>query len=238
MTLNLCSNAQQFDTKIVQGFADNLLTAKGFNAKISKTLPMIDDLGVVVLEQPYREFPSIILIKKDSQSNKWIRVFECLSPGIQDNPSGLLDWHTKGCGVDFEVNKDSIYSFHGKIVTSLIESSLDKKGGVIIAYQNFIHMNTSDSTEKKSFDPYTIDKTKYYDFANDLLEDRYKGYPSKECIMFDSPKVADCSFKKENGLYKITAFTNNNQVWVYTFGGVDSNSKYLIDKKIEVKKTR
>jgi len=135
-------------------------------------------------------------------------------------------------------NSDSIYSFHSKIITSLIESSLDKKGGVIIAYQNFIHMNTSDSIEEKSFEPYTIDKTKYYEFANDLLDFRNKGYPLKECVMFDSPKVSDCSFKKENGLYKITAFTNNKQVWIYTFEGVDLNYKYLIDKKIEVKKTR
>jgi len=107
-TLNSCSNSQQLDTNIIQGIANNLLIAKGFNAKVSKTLPIIDDLEVVVLEQSYREFPSIILIKKDSKSNKWIRVFECLSPGIQDNPSGLLDWHTKGCGIDFEVNEDSI----------------------------------------------------------------------------------------------------------------------------------
>lgn len=236
MILNSCSNSQQLDTIIIQGFADNLLIAKGFNAKISKTLPIIDYLQVVVIEPSYREFPSIILIKKDSKNNKWIRVFECLSPGIQDNPSGLLDWHTKGCGVDFQVNKDSIYSFHSKTVTSLIESSIDKKGGVIIAYQNFIHMNTSDSTEQKSFEPYTIDKTKYYDFANDLMDNRYKGYSPKECIMFDSPKIVDCIFQKDKGLYKITAFTNNNQVWIYTFAGVDSDYKYLVDKKIEVKK--
>jgi hypothetical protein len=56
--------------------------------------------------------------------------------------------------------------------------------------------------------------------------------------MFDSPKIVDCSFKKENGLYKITASTNNNQVWIYTFGGVDSNFKYLVNKIIKVEKKR
>lgn len=237
MILNACSNSQQLDLKIIQGFADGLVISKEFTAKVSKTLPIIDDLQVVVLEQSYREFPSIILIKKDSKSSKWIRVFECLSPGIQDNPSGLLDWHTIGCGVDFEVNNDSIYLFHSKVVTSLIESSIDIKGGVIIAYQNFIHINTSDSTKQKSFEPYTIDKTQYYDFANDLMDNRFKGYPPKECIMFDSPKIVDCSFQKENGLYKITASTNNKQIWIYTFKGIDSDFRYLIDKKIEVKKT-
>jgi hypothetical protein len=238
MILNSCYNSREIDTKAIQEFSNNLIIAKGFNAKITKILPILDDLEVVVIEKPYREYPSIIVIKKDPQSSKWVRVFECLSPGIQDNPSGLLDWHTKGCGVDFEVDKESVYSFHSKIVTSLIESSLDKKGSVIIAYQNFIHMNTSDSTEQKSFEPYTIDKTMYYDFANDLMDNRYKGYSSKECIMFDSPKITDCSFTKEDGLFKISAVTNNHQIWIYTFDGVNNNFRFLTNKKIEVKKAR
>lgn len=230
------SKSQQLDKEVIQGFANNLLISKAYNAKINKTLPIVDNIQVVVLEPSYREFPSVILLKKDSRG-KWNRVFECLSPGIQDMPSGLLDWHTKGCGVDFEVNNDSVYEFHSEVVNALIESSLDKKGGVIIAYQNFIHMNTADSSEQKYFEPYTIDKTNYYDFANKLMDNKYENYSAKECIMFDTPQTIDCSFENDNGEYKLITKTNNNQTWIYTFKNIDSELKYLIDKKIEVKNT-
>ena len=235
--MTLRSNSQQLDKEVIQVFANNLLISKAYNAKIKIVSPIVDDIQVVVLESSYREFPNVFLLKKDSKG-KWNRVFECLSPGIQDKPSGLFDWHTKGCGVDFEVNKVSVYEFHSKVINALIESSLDKKGGVIIAYQNFIHMNTADSSEQKSFEPYTIDKTKYYDFANKLMDNKYVNYSAKECIMFDTPQIIGCSFEKDNDQYKLVTQTNNNQTWIYTFKNIDSEMKYLIAKKIEVKNTR
>ena len=232
-----CSKSQQLDKEVIQILANNLLLSNTYSAKIKKILPIVDDIQVVVLEPSYREFPSIILLKKNS-IGKWNRVFECLSPGIQDNNSGLLDWHTIGCGIDLTVDEVSVYEFHSKVVYAMIESSIDKNGGVIIAYQNFIHINVVDSSEQKSFDSYTIDKTKYYDFANKLMDNKYKNYPAKECTMFDMPKIIDCSFKKDNGEYKLISITNNNQTWIYTFKNIDSELKYLIDKKIEVKKTQ
>jgi hypothetical protein len=238
--LILCSSIQSQDLKLgdIQKLIDDIVISKNFQGNIKMILPLVDNIQVVVVEIGYREYPGILLIKKDSKTNTWKRSFECLSPGIQEKPSGLLDWHTKGLGVDFIAGRDSIYTFDSKIIQSLIESSIKRKGSVIIPYQNFIHMNTSDSKVQKKFTPYTIDKTHYLDFANSLTNNKYKSYPSKECIMFDTPKIVDCKFFKEKNKYKISVNTDNNQTWNYEFDDIDSNFKYLINKKIEVSNSR
>jgi hypothetical protein len=238
MFFSSCSHSQELKINEIQNIANEILISKNFHVNINTVLPIIDEIQVVVLDLPYREFPSIILITKDSKTNKWKRIFECLSPGIQDNPSGLLDWHVKGSGVDFQTDSITIYSFHSRVVTNFVESIIKDKGGVIIPYQNFIHMHTADSLKSTTFSPYTIDKTCYYDFANILMENKYKNYQANDCMMFDSPKILKCSFTKVNNKYSIRAITNNSQIWLYTFDGIDSNYMYLLNKKIEVTNSR
>lgn len=233
--LNSCNNSQNLKIEEIKKFADELIISKEFKTHVIKTVPSIDNIQIALLEMPYREFPSIIILKWNEKDKKWIRTFECLSPGIQNNPSGLLDWHTKSCGIDFTTNDTEIYHFTDKVVTAMVESTLEKRGSVFIPYQNFFHMNTADSLGQKDFEPYTIDKTEYLDFANKLFENKYNDYPTNQCMMFDTPKTSEITFRKVNGLYEIHAFTNNSQEWIYTFDGVDDNYRYLTNKKIVVK---
>src|SRR6201996_8636488 len=107
-------------------------------------VPSVTGVLVVALEMPYRLFPSTVIINKDTLTHRWTRVFECLSPGIQNTPSGLTDWHTKGMALDFFINKTMRnYDFNNEKVKAQVESSFDVKGEVIIPYQNFIHTNTA-----------------------------------------------------------------------------------------------
>ncbi|MGZ3813215.1 MAG: hypothetical protein ACXVB0_00410 [Mucilaginibacter sp.] len=227
--------SQNLNNEQIQSIANKLLISNKYKVHIKKVLPIVNDIQVVVLDLPYREFPGIILISKNKATGKWERTFECLSPGIQDKPSGLLDWHTKGEGVDFMIDNVKIYSFEDKKIKAVVETSIKKDGPVVIPYQYFIHMNTA-SSNPPGYAPYTIDKTQYFDLANILFDDLYKGYPQKECTMFDTPAIQDCEFTFNNNSYTITATTSSNQVWTYTFEGIDGQNRYLLNKKIAVRK--
>jgi hypothetical protein len=227
---------QELTKQQIQMVANNLLISKKYHVKIKKVLPPINGVDVVLLDIPYREFPSIVILTKDKSDDKWNRVFECLSPGIQEKPSGLLDWHTVKVGVDFMIDGMKTYDFKNEKVRAMVESSIKIKGGVIIPYQNFIHMHTSNSPNSPDFVPYTIDKTQYFDLANLLFDDRYKDYPNGTCTMFDTPAIIECEFIFENNHYVIKATTDTKQIWTYTFEGIDEQNRYLIDKKVTVKK--
>ena len=54
--------------------------------------------------------------------------------------------------------------------------------------------------------------------------------------MFDTPGIKDCEFNFAGNLYTIKAITELNQVWTYTFEGIDAQNRYLINKIITVKK--
>jgi hypothetical protein len=227
--------AQDLNNEQIRSIAAHLLISKNYKLHVKKVLPVINGVQVVALDMPYREFPSIIIINKDKSSGKWVRVFECLSPGIQDKPSGLLDWHTKGEGVDFMLDNMSTCRFADKKIKAVIQTSVKKDGAVIIPYQYFIHMNTAENAPA-GFSPYTIDKTQYFDFANTLYDGTYKNYPVKDCTMYDTPGIKDCEFKFVNSLYTIKVITDSGQVWTYTFEGIDTQNRYLLNKKITVSK--
>jgi len=229
--------AQDLNNEQIKSIAGHLLISKNFNVHVKKALPVINGIQVVVLDMPYREFPSLIIINKDKSTGKWVRVFECLSPGIQDKPSGLLDWHTKGDGVDFMLDNMPACTFADKKIKTVVETSVKKDGVVIIPYQYFIHMNTTENAPA-GFSPYTIDKTQYFDFANILCDSIYKKYPLKDCTMYDTPGIKDCEFKFENKLYTIKVTTDSDQVWIYTFEGIDAQNRYLLNKKTTVNKAQ
>ncbi|WP_426669728.1 hypothetical protein ACPPVU_00510 [Mucilaginibacter sp. McL0603] len=226
---------QNLNKEEIQAIANNLLITNKYHVSIKKIVPPVNGIQVVVLSIPYREFPGIIIINKNKSTGKWERVFESLSPGIQDKSSGLLDWHTKGEGVDFMIDKMSMCNFSDKRIKTVVETSIKKNGVIIIPYQHFIHMNTVNATSP-GFAPYTIDKTEYFDFANTLFDNLYSGYPKNECTMFDTPGIRDCEFTSANNLYKIKVTTDSNQIWTYTFEGIDAKNQYLLNKKIAVAK--
>ena len=230
------ANAQDLNQQQVQLIANKLLVSKKYHeVSIKKILPAINGIYVVLLNVPYREFPSIIVITQNKNTHKASRVFECLSPGIQDKPSGLLDWHTKGEGVDFEIDKTTTNDFSDNKIRAVTESAFEQQGVVIIPYQNFIHMNSS-TDPIKEFEPYTIDKTQYYNFANVLFDGNYKNYAKDNCMMYDTPAITNCEFTYTGNTYTIIATTNNSQVWTYTFDGVDTQDHYFLNKKITVSK--
>jgi hypothetical protein len=229
------SYGQDLTKQQLQAMVDNMLLYKNYHVNIKKLVPAVNGVFAVVLEMPYREFPSIVLMNRDTLGHKWVRVFECLNPGIQNTPSGLEDWHTKGVALDFLIDKvTKVYSFNSEKVKSLVESSFDVKGEVIIPYEKFIHTNTA--ANANDFIPYTIDKTKYFDFAISLFGETYRNYPAKQCLNYDSPSVNDCKLEQKGGVYTLTVKTSNGQLWLYTFKGIDPQNRYLIDKEITVSK--
>lgn len=229
------SCSRQLSIDQVKLLADKMLISNKYSINVKKMSEVKNDVQIALVDLPYREFPNIIIFKFDKDKNEWVRILEGLCSGIQDNPSGLLDWHTIGTGIDFKINDDTIFNLDDKKVRVMIDAMNDSKG-ILIPYQNFLHMHTGDSAENKVFEPYTIDKSKYYDFANQLFNNRYATYPKEECTMFDSPKTLDFEFNFVDGKYVIKATTDNKQIWTYTFTGVDSNNKYLVDKQISVSK--
>ncbi|MDG1823064.1 MAG: hypothetical protein P8H25_06815 [Flavobacteriaceae bacterium] len=218
----------------IQNIANQLLISNDYEVKIKVIHPEIDGIIVVQLSTPYREFPSIILLKRENDN--FTLIFECLGPGIQDKQSKLLDWHTKKLGVDFiigdGVTKTNL--FNDKHVKSIIESSSKQKGTTIIAYEQFFHMSLQDPHKTFDLSPYTIDKTQYQQLANKLLDNRFDTYPIDQCLMYDTPEIIKTSFSKTNDGYEITAETSNAQIWTYTFNGIDEQNQYLINKIISV----
>lgn len=229
-----CSNKDGLNKKEIQKKADLMLITNKFQINIKSISPVVNDLQIALVDLPYREFPSVLIFKRVN-SKEWLRTFECLSPGIQYKESGLLDWHNKGLGIDYQLNDDTII-FTDENVRSLLNSKESSKT-VTIPYQHFLHMHMVDSIDFRTFEPYTIDKTKYYYFANELFNNMYKD-SIKNCSMYDSPSIVDCSLDFKNEEYIIKAQTNNNQLWTYSFSGIDSNNKFLLNKKISIKNVK
>jgi hypothetical protein len=216
------------NNKKVKQKIDPLLASKEYKYKIVKISDPFNDIIAVFINPSCRDFPNVIFFSYDQSSNDYKRVYEGLGIGIQDEPSGKVDFHTLGLGMDMKFDKDT-NDFESEPVRKMIELG-NKSGFVVIPYQNFIHMQGG----SKEF--YTIDKTKYRDFALKLIGDVYDKYPKDTCIMFDTPNLIDAQFIYDNGKYIVTGKTDNNQLWTITFDGVDTDNKYLLNKKIEVEK--
>ena len=237
-TISVSMYSQELTTVQIQHLADTMLMSSSYKVKIKKVLPVANNMQAVLVELPYREFPSILLFSKDASTNKWTRVFEGLSPGIQDTPSDLYDWHkvSPSLGKDFATS-DTANNFYGARVKQLVEAAGFQKA-TIIPYQNFFHFHATGDPKSQSFATYTIDKTKYRNYANQLFNNKYNTYPKKDCRIYNSPTVSEVSFEFKDNKYVIVAKTENKQQWTYTFDRVDSESKYLENKTIEVQNTK
>ena len=179
--------SQEISKEQAQLIANNLLISKNYKSTIKKVLPSINNIQVLLLNIPYRESPSIVVLNK--VGDNWVMIFETLAPGIQDKTSKLLDWHVKKSGVDFTFGNDSYNDFKSEKLRKAIEVSIVKDDVVLIPYQQFIHMNTAENSNPKRHTPYTIDKTHYFDLANILFDGKYNKYPLSECMMFDTPQI-------------------------------------------------
>jgi hypothetical protein len=210
-----------------------------FEIEIVKIHGPIDNILVVEINPPYREFPSIVFFKKNQSD--WELVFEGLSPGISDKHSELLDWHTKKLGVDmilaFENLEFNLFD-NSKIKKIIERTKLEDNEIILIPYQKFFHMHMIESgkkKKKKKFMSYTIDKTSYQKFAMALLPSWDKSYPNDNCMMFNTPKIKKLNFEKTENKYLVSVETYNNQIWEYSFEGIDEDKMYLLNKRILVK---
>lgn len=201
-------------------------TARNITYKILSISEPVDNITAVAILPPYREFPNVLLFQY--KNNKWSRVFECLSIGIQDNQSDTLDLHTVGEGIDFTIGGKNEYSFDEE-TKKLIDKSLSSSEAILIPYKNFMHMHISGKS------PYTIDKTKFYDLANILHNRKYEKYSSKDCMMYDLPKLKSIKLVFDNEKYILDCQTINGQIWKITFDNIDENNKFLVNKEIQVK---
>jgi len=110
--------------------------------------------------------------------------------------------------------------------------------GIIIPYQNFLHLHTISDPKSQTFAAYTIDKTKYRNFGNQFFKNRYDSYPKLDCSNYNSPAIDDVSFEFKDNKYVLIAKTDNKQQWTYTFDKADAEAKYLVNKTIVVEKAK
>jgi hypothetical protein len=235
--LEVSAVSSELNRKEIEAAINEMLISDEFSIVVKKIFVPLNDVQLVYLDPPYREFPSIIIFKKKPDASEWVRTIECLSPGIQAGGSKLKDWHTEGLAADFTVGGNNLLFFDSDIVKFVIETFLAETGSFIVPYRHFFHMHTAASAIGKKSKPYTIDKTGYFDFANHLFAGKYKNLPFSECTMYDTPYIVECEFYMERGKYTVKARTSNGQIWIYRFSGVDEDYKYLLDKEIEVKNT-
>jgi hypothetical protein len=209
----------------VQTAIDDMLlpTTQNFTYKILSVSAPVKNFVAVAIDPPYREFPNIVLFTY--VENKWQRVFETLSVGVQVERSAFVDLHTKGLGVDFMLGKQTEYSFQDPTVRKLIEQD-----SIIIPYKNFIHMHLAGSSK------YVIDKTGLYDLANQLFTGDYAQYPTTNCMAYDLSRITSTEFTAVGNTYTVTAKTDNGQLWQVSFEGLEEDRQYLKNKKIVVQK--
>lgn len=227
--------SQELSNDEVKSFTSKMFVSDKYEVEVLKISEAKNNIRIVAITIPYREFPSILIFTYNNASRKWNRVFEGLMPGIQDAPSGLLDLHTTGVGIDFNTNRDTLYQFDSERVKKMIAAS-KQANSILIPYQTFLHFHTADSTSKRLIQSYTIDKTKYRDFAIEIFGKNHWSYSKGECMMYDSQRIVDFDFNYTNRTYQIIVKTESSQVWTYSFKGVDQNNEYLVDKKIEIRK--
>ncbi len=233
LTFALLSYAKPGYQESIQPEIDKLVIKGDYSYKILAISETIDNVIAVSLIPPYREFPNIILFKVNPKDGSLKRIYEALCLGIQDEQSKLLDLHTIGYAIDFEVDKDTLISLNDKTTKTVIET-FEKNEGAIVPYGKFFHGHFG----QKTHDRYIIDKTQYRRFALVLLGDRYNEYSDQECMMYDTPNLQDVKFFKKNDKYHIVVKTSNNQKWTVTFKDIDADNKYLIDKSISVEKSQ
>lgn len=202
---------------------NKLLINSNYNVHIIYESPIINHLKVVAVNPPYREFPNIFIFQYDSNSIRGKIVHEALSFGIQDKKSNFLDLHTIGMAADFVLEDSSAISFNDDFVLNLSEN------GSYSVYKNFIHFHSAKTRDSS----YSIDKTDFYKIGNYLFSNIYQKYPNSNCIMYDQPKLKTINFSYEDGKYKITSNTDNNQFWILTFDQI-VNSRFIKNKILTV----
>ncbi len=186
----------------------------------------------VAIDPPYREFPNVLLFNFNAKSGKYVRVFEGLCFGIQDGPSGKLDLHTIGMGIDATIS-EARNQFDDVGLQRMIELS-HETGMVVIPYQDCIHLQGPNSNTAGRL--YTIDKTKFRDLAVKLIGPVYQKYQPQECTMYDLPNLNELELAYRDGTYIITGVTDNRQQWQVTFTGIDSEDRFLLNKKVEAER--
>jgi len=221
-------HSQNLNKELISKDLSNMLISGEYTFEIISISEAINNLCIVSIIPPYREFPNILLYSYNEKTREWKRVFEGLSIGIQPEPSSLLDLHTINYGLDFTFDDKPTIRFNNELKITIKESAKDHS--IIIPYQYFLHMHTSPSI--KSF--YTIDKTSYYDLANVLFNNQYKDFPKEECTMYDTPIITKSALSYNQNEFEIIAETLNNQLWSIKFKGIDEKNQYLLEKTISV----
>ena|GEM_PF-3114978 len=197
--------------------------------KIIDISKSINGLTIVSIRPPYREFPNQIIFKFNSKEKKWVRVYETLCIGIEDAPSEILDLHTTDDVVDVIIGENILFGEKFKKINKIANA----KNLIFIPYTHFQHMHGFDDVQSY----YTIDKTKFLEFAVLLKGDKYtEKYRTDTCMMYDMPNITNTRFFYEDNTYIIETETDNRQRWMVLFKGIDEKFEYILDKKIIVER--
>lgn len=227
ISIGMSFGSDSIDIEKIKTKIDLLFASEDLQYEIIKISEPQNNVLAVFLNPTCRDFPNVIFFCFDQNLNDYYRVYEGLSVGIQDKPSGKVDLHTLGLGIDMVIDGGTS-KFKNESVQKMFEIG-NRSSFVVIPYQGFIHMHS------KNTEFYTIDKTSYYDFALKLIGNVYRKYPKNSCLVFDTPNLTEADFKFDNGKYTVICKTDNKQLWTICFDGIDQNNRFLVNKKIEVK---
>lgn len=207
-----------------------ITTQDKFTYEIVSISEPCGNLIAVFLNGTYRDFPNVIFFKYDSNSNSYIRVYEALGLGIQDRSSGKTNLHNLGLGADMTISTVP-NDFNSNSTRNLLTIG-NKMGFDIVPYQDFNHMHGP------NVEFYTIDKTKYLDFAVQLFGNAIEKIYKQSCLMFETPDISigQFNYDYENGKFTVTCNTENDQIWTVTFDGIDNDNRFLRNKVIVVGK--
>lgn len=226
ISVGLAYSVDNFDKEQVKARIDPLLISEEYEYEILNVCGPTNNMIAVFINPSYRDFPNVILFIFNQDLEEYQRVYEGLGVGIQDAPSEKVDLHTLGLGVDIFAEVGS-YTLEDETLRRLLEAG-NSSGLVVIPYQGFFHLHGLNE------EFYTIDKTRYYDFAIKLIGKVYENYPTDNCVMFDTPDLTEVQFIFDNEKYHVICRTDNRQLWTITFDGVDEENRFLVNKNIEV----
>jgi len=216
------------DEERVRAELDLLFPEMGPAYELIDITNTVNNIAAVFVNPYYRDCPNVVFFKYDHDAKDYKRVFEGLCIGIQDDLSDKTDLHTLGLAIDVLIQNLDTYELKNASVQEVMEIG-NNHGFIVIPYQNFLHLHPA------NVEYFTIDKTGYHDFAVKLIGSAYEEfYPKDTCVMFDTPNLVKTHFDYVDGQYVVMGQTDNNQLWIVIFDGVDNENRYLFNNTIVV----
>ncbi len=188
----------------------------------------IDEFSIAAITPPFREFPNVLVYQFNFEKNKWERIREGVSMGVDLPRKKSVDLHVAGIAIDYEKNKsiEEVNKFKDYWLLN---------GYVVVEYDKFMHIHMGGR------ELYTINRSEFPQIARSLIGSPYTdldllGKEGDTCKSYDTPLLNEISFAKIKNYYEVVVTTDNNQKWTLNFTG--SDGLYLTNRKISAERNK